>query len=91
MRQPSTASAPYWGMLRSLSKPVKLELVALLSESLAFEDEFKKTVMSDKEKDKLFESLCGCWASNPEDASRMENAVKSCRENDELREVNIFK
>ena len=34
LRKPSAKTAPYWGMLRNLSNPVKLELVVLLSESM---------------------------------------------------------
>ena len=84
------ASAPYWGMLKGLSKPVKIELVALLSESVAFEDEVAgEPELNEEEKDRLFESLAGCWADDPEDAARMEAAVRECRENDVLREVNL--
>ena len=45
--------------------------------------------MSEEEKDRLFEKLAGCWADDPEDAARMEAAIKECRENDVLREVNM--
>ena len=91
LRKPSVRTAPYWGMLRGLSNPVKLELVVLLSESLedsvaAATDEAELT---EEEKDRLFDSLCGCWADDPEDAARMEAAVKECREHDVLREVNL--
>ena len=34
-------------------------------------------------------SLAGCWADDPEDAARMEAAVRECRKNDVLREVNL--
>lgn len=91
LRKPSVRTAPYWGMLRGLSNPVKLELVVLLSESLedsvaAATDEAELT---EDEKDRLFDSLCGCWADDPEDAARMEAAVKECREHDVLREVDL--
>ena len=85
-------AAPYWGMLRGLSKPLKLELVVLLSESME-EREAAPTPppppLSEEEKDQLFEKLAGCWADDPEDAVRMEAAIKECRENDVLREVNM--
>ncbi len=45
--------------------------------------------LSEEEKDQLFEKLAGCWADDPEDAARMEAAIKECRENDVLREVNM--
>lgn len=94
VRKPSAQAAPYWGMLRGLSKPVKLELVVLLSESM---EEREQSVteapdpsqLSEEEKDHLFDSLCGCWADDPEDAARMEAAVKECREHDVLREVKL--
>ncbi|MCR5157578.1 MAG: hypothetical protein K6D37_00470 [Prevotella sp.] len=34
-------------------------------------------------------SLAGCWADDPEDAARMEAAIKECRKNDTLSEVNM--
>ena len=35
--------------------------------------------LSEEEKDRLFEKLAGCWADDPEDAARMEAAIKECR------------
>ena len=63
LRKPSATSAPYWGMLRGLSRPVKLELVALLSDSLAFGDEetVEQELTEEERKDGLM-SLAGCWA-----------------------------
>ena len=90
LRKPSSASAPYWGMLKGLSKPVKIELVALLSESVAFEDEVtEEPELTEEERKEGLMSLAGCWADDPEDAARMEAAIKECRENDVLREVNM--
>ena len=90
LRKPSAKAAPYWGMLQGLSKPLKLELVVLLSESME-EREVAPTPppppLSEEEKDRLFEKLAGCWADDPEDAARMEATIKVCRENDVLREV----
>ena len=92
LRKPSAKAAPYWGMLQGLSKPLKLELVVLLSESME-EREVAPTPppppLSEEEKDLLFEKLAGCWADDPEDAARMEAAIKECRENDVLREVTM--
>lgn len=92
LRKPSVKAAPYWGMLRGLSKPLKLELVVLLSESMEEREEAPtppNPPLSEEEKDRLFEKLAGCWADDPEDAARMEAAIKECRENDVLREVNM--
>ncbi len=65
LREPSAKTAPYWGMLRGLSNPVKLELMVLLSESMeesiiATSDETELT--EEEEKDQLFDGLCGSWA-----------------------------
>lgn len=92
MRKPSAKAAPYWGMLRGLSKPLKLELVVLLSESME-EREVAPTPppppLSEEERKAGLMRLAGCWADDPEDAARMEAAIKECRENDVLREVNM--
>ena len=92
LRKPSVKAAPYWGMLQGLSKPLKLELVVLLSESMEEREVLPTPTpppLSEEEKDRLFEKLAGCWADDPEDAVRMEAAIKECRENDVLREVNM--
>ena len=71
LRKPSAAVVPYWDMLKKLSNPVKMELVALLSDSVAFGNvKAKEHELTEKEKDRLFESLCGCWVDAP-DAERM--------------------
>ena len=98
LRKPSAKAAPYWGMLQGLSKTLKLELVVLLSESMEERETTQWSdcwctpttpALSEEEKDRLFEKLAGCWADDPEDAARMEAAIKECRENDVLREVNM--
>ncbi|MBQ6347838.1 MAG: hypothetical protein IJI71_09825 [Clostridia bacterium] len=45
--------------------------------------------MSEEERKAGLMRLAGCWADDPEDAARMEAAIKECRENDVLREVNM--
>ena len=91
LRKPSAKTAPYWGMLRGLSTPMKLELLVLLSESM--EENAANTTseveLTEEDKDRLFDSLCGCWTTDPEDGARMEAAVKECREHDVLREVKL--
>ena len=90
LRTPSPASAPYWGMLQNLNKTVKIELVALLSNSLAYDEgEEKNTPLTEKEPKAGIMSLAGCWDDDPEDAARMEAAIKECREHDVLRDVNM--
>ncbi len=49
LRKPSAIAAPYWGMLKKLSNPIKLELVVLLSESMEkLEDEPDSSKGNDK-------------------------------------------
>ena len=46
-----------------MSKPVKIELVALLSESVAFEDEVtEEPELTEEERKEGLMSLAGCWA-----------------------------
>lgn len=87
-------AAPYWGILQGLSKPLKLELVVLLSESVksavvSETDIPSHSFLTEDERKAGLMSLAGCWADDPEDAARMEAAVRECRENDVLREVNL--
>lgn len=94
MRTPSPKAAPYWGILQGLSKPLKLELVVLLSESIestvvSENDMPPHPFLTEEERKAGLMSLAGCWADDPEDAARMEAAVRECRKNDVLREVNL--
>lgn len=58
-------AAPYWGMLQGLSKPLKLELVVLLSESME-EREAAPTppppALSEEERKEGLMRLAGCWS-----------------------------
>ena len=89
LRKPSAAVVPYWDMLKKLSNPVKMELVALLSDSVAFGNvKAKEHELTEEERKAGLMSLAGCWVGDP-DAERMEAAIKECRKNDVLREVNL--
>ena len=85
----SPISLQYWNMLKGLSSTVKMELAAMLTSSLAFNEEFAESEMTEEEKDREFWSLCGCWADDPEDAARMEAAIKDGRNNVFMREINL--
>ena len=80
-------------MMRGQSDEVKIEVATYLLASVTNKHVVPETPppppLSEEEKDRLFEKLAGCWADDPEDAARMEAAVKSCREHDVLREVNM--
>ena len=75
-------------MLKDLSDPVKIELVALLSSSVVSKEEVLETEMSEEEKEKEFWSLCGCWKNDPE-AAKMEAAIKSGRKDEYMLDVNL--
>ena len=85
----SPVSLRYWETLKGLSDTVKMELVALLSTSIVNKEEMAESEMTDEEKDREFWSLCGCWADDPEDAARMEAAIKDGRKNIFMREINL--
>ena len=85
----SPISLQYWNMLKGLSSTVKMELAAMLTSSLAFNEEFAESEMTEEEKDREFWSLCGCWADDPEYAARMEAAIKDGRNNVFMREINL--
>lgn len=86
---PSPISLRYWDMLKGLNDTVKMELVALLSNSVAYKKEEVVSDLSEEEKDRRFSSLCGCWTDNPEDAERMETAIKEGRKGESMHEINL--
>lgn len=85
----SPVSLRYWDMLKNLSDTVKIELVALLSSSIVNKEETIEPKLTEEEKDREFWSLCGCWKNDPEDAARMEAAIKDGRKNEFMREINL--
>ncbi|MBP5370079.1 MAG: hypothetical protein J6Z01_16670 [Bacteroidales bacterium] len=94
LRTPSPASAPYVNMLKTESDAVKLEvatfLLALVTEKTNQEKPVSKPqTLSKAERKRKLMALSGCWTDDPEDAARMEAAIKECREHDVLREVNM--
>ena len=85
----SPISLKYWDMLKGLSDNVKMELAAMLTTSLAAKKDFVETELTEEEKEREFGSLCGCWADDPEDAARMEAAIKEGRKNEYMLDVNL--
>ncbi len=85
----SPVSLKYWDMLKGLSDNVKMELAAMLTTSLAEKNDFVETELTEEEKEREFWSLCGCWADDPEDAARMEAAIKEGRKNEYMLDVNL--
>lgn len=93
LRKPSSASAMYMDMLEGASDEVKLEVATYLLASVTNKKYAAETPppppLSEEERKAGLMRMAGCWADDPEDAARMEAAVKECRENDVLREVNM--
>jgi len=85
----SPISLQYWGMLKGLSDTVKMELVVMLTSSVVYKDNVVEPELSEEEKDLEFRSLRGCWKNDPEDAARMEAAIKDGRKNEYMREINL--
>ena len=85
----SPVSLKYWDMLKGLNDNVKIELVALLSTSLMHTEE--KTAAEPTKDERMEEllSLAGCWTADPEDAARMEAAIKEDRKNEYMLDVNL--
>jgi hypothetical protein len=44
-------------------------------------------VLQERKRDLM--SLAGCWKDDPEDAARMEAAIKDGRNNEFIREINL--
>lgn len=86
----SPISLKYWDILKDLNSTVKMELAAMLTASLAYKENVDvEPEMTEEEKDREFWSLCGCWADDPEDAARMEAAIKDGRKDVFMREINL--
>ena len=88
LNTPSPISLKYWDMLKSLSDTVKMELVAMLSNSVVYKEKAEEPELTEEEKEKEFWSLCGCWKDDP-DAAIMEAAIKDGRKNEFMREINL--
>ena len=89
LTSPSPISLRYWDMLKSLSDTVKMELVAMLSTSVVNKEVAEEPELTEEERKHELLSLAGCWADDPEDAERMEAAIKDGRKNEFMREINL--
>jgi hypothetical protein len=83
-----TPMAPYTTLLRAMSPRHKQIVMTFLTESMK-EDEDTEPALTEEEKEREFWSLCGCWADDPEDAARMEAAIKDGRKNEYMLDVNL--
>ena len=93
LKKPSPTSAMFVNMMRGQSDEVKLEVATYLLASVTKITTIAETPpppqLTEEERKAGLMSLAGCWADDPEDAARMEAAIKECRKNDTLSEVNM--
>ena len=71
-------------MMRGQSDEVKLEVATYLLASVTNKNAVAETPppppLSEEERKAGLMKLAGCWADDPEDAARMEAAIKECRD-----------
>ena len=85
-----TPMAPYVGLIRGMSREDKKIVIMFLTESLdETRDEIEKPRLSKEERKRGLMSLAGCWKDNPEDAAKMESAIKEGRKNEFMRDINL--
>ena len=88
LNSPSPISLKYWDMLKSLSDTVKMELVAMLSNSVVYKEKIEEPELTEEERKRDLLSLAGCWKDDP-DGAIMEAAIKDGRKNEFMREINL--
>lgn len=76
----------WMGMSREDKKIVIMFLTESLAESVEEAKDFK---LSKEERKRGLMSLAGCWKDDPEDAVKMEAAIKDGRKNEFMREINL--
>ena len=85
-----TPMAPYSSLLQGMSNRDKKIVIMFLTESLVDPVEKANDFKLSKENRKRgLMSLAGCWKDNPEDAAKMEAAIKDGRKNEFMREINL--
>ena len=84
-----SVSSIYWNTLKNLSDTDKMELVIMLTNSVLHRENTAKPEKTKEERKKGLMALAGCWADDPEDAARMEAAIKDGRKNEFMREINL--
>ncbi len=85
-----TPMAPYSNLLQSMSSEEKKIVIMFLTESLSeSSDKSNEFSLSKEERKRGLISLAGCWKDNPEDAAKMESAIKDARKNEFMREINL--
>ena len=86
----ATPMAPYFNLLQGMSREDKKIVIMFLTESLAETDEKAAELrLSREERKRGLMSLAGCWKDDPNDANRMEAAIKEARKGEFMREINL--
>ena len=86
----NTPMAPYSSLLQGMSREEKKVVIMFLTESLADgKEETQQFKLSEEERKRDLLSLAGSWADDPEDAARMEAAIKDGRKNVFIREIDL--
>ena len=86
----ATPVAPYLNLLQGMSREDKKTVIMFLTESLAEgKENVEEPRLTKEERKHGLMSLAGCWKSDPEDAARMEAAIKEGRKNEFMREINL--
>ena len=85
-----TPMAPYSKLLQGMSREDKKIVIMFLTESLTESVEETPTFkLSKEERKRGLMSLAGYWKDDPEDAAKMEAAIKDGRKNEFMREINL--
>ena len=85
-----TPIAPYLSLIQGMSSEEKKMLIVYLTESLTEANSVtKEPRLSKEERKRGLMSLAGCWKDDPEDASKMEAAIKDGRKNEYMLDINL--
>lgn len=85
-----TPMAPYLSLIQGMTSEEKQILIIYLTESLTEVNSVSEEPnLSKEERKRGLMSLAGCWNDNPEDAARMEAAIKEGRKNEYMLDVNL--
>lgn len=61
----------------------------MLSNSIVYKEKAGEPELTKEERKRDLMALAGCWKDDPEDAARMEAAIKDGRKNEFMREINL--
>ena len=73
--------------MQKMLEAARLIRLMYLNPTALADFETEQEQKAEAEAEKQFRSLRGCWADDPEDADRMEAAIREAREQDVVREI----